>query len=163
LRSPVTIAAGLLLLARCRVGPSQEPAANVVEVAEPSVDTSDAIVFERHFPAPTPPPHAWVDVRVLTVVPYEFSNLIRSHMPSDEPLRDCVLPEHRERTEADGEMRLSCFVGSLARVTTVTVEACEFSDPQICECMSEHVARWRFPAHAQNVQVDLRVRTGPRN
>jgi hypothetical protein len=162
-------AIALLLLASCRVGASKEPVEDS-ELEAPIVDAStdeavtEPMLFEQHPLPPTSPsvpPRPWVRVSVQSVAPAEFSTLVRNHMPDDDALGECVLPEHPERTTTHGELALSYFIGPVARVASVSLLACEFSDPEICVCMSNRVARWRFPPHVQNVQVELRVRTRP--
>ena len=160
-----SIVIALVLLTSCRASPSRAPE----QAAEPEHATSsvepepsEAIVYERHpLPPPPPPPLAWVSLHTLAVSPHEFSSMVRNHSTDEKELSRCVLPQHPERTTDKGELQLAYVIGPVARVVSVTLERCDFSDAEICECFADHVTRWRFPPHVQNVQVQLRVRTRP--
>jgi hypothetical protein len=100
---------------------------------------------------------AGVGVTTLSVEPDEFRSSLSPHDKSGDQLLACVRSRFADDTAIHGSMVIDYEIGSGARVTAVTVRACEFPDQAICDCIGEVVAKWRFRPNVQLVDVGIRV------
>lgn len=105
---------------------------------------------------------AGVGVTTLSVEPDEFRSSLSPHDKSGDQLLACVRSRFADDTAIHGSMVIDYEIGSGARVTAVTVRACEFPDEAICDCIGEVVAKWRFRPNVQLVDVAIRVHAQPR-
>lgn len=106
---------------------------------------------------------ASVVVTTVSVEPDEFRSSLTPHGSSGDELLRCVRESHADETTIGGSMEVDYAIGSGARVTAVTVRACQFPEAPICDCIAELIAKWKFRPNVQLVRVSARIEAYPRH
>jgi hypothetical protein len=156
------VAIGALAWVGCR-----EPVPTVLPQAMPA-EVNEAPAAPR--PAPRPPleDHGGIGlgtgilpprvrITILSVDPDEFRSSLTAHDDSHDDLLECVWNNHPNREIVTGTLVVDYSIGSAARVTAVATRSCDFPEVEMCDCMGEIIAKWRFRPNVQLVQVSLQI------
>jgi hypothetical protein len=102
-----------------------------------------------------------VGVTTLSVEPDEYRSSLSPHSNSYDELLSCARRGSGGQPVSKGSMVIDYTIGSAARVTAVTVRSCDFPEAEICDCMGDVVAKWRFRPNVQLVDVSIQLDAYP--
>jgi hypothetical protein len=107
------------------------------------------------------PRPARVGVEVVQVAPAELRAVAHRDARKGSELLACVLRHHPDRATISGSLSLTLIVGPTARTASTKLDACKFTEVEICTCIRDKLARMRFSPDLINAELQLRVRAFP--